>query len=132
MNDLLVELLRFFKTVVNDKTILNGAVYNFYKGSIRVILMFLYDWPHFFTKFYLSLCEEVHEAHIQIKNIILSCIPQKLQVISPFPQPNLINVPCLLSLISSFRHLVSCLWLLFLASYLSSLASRTWPLAPGL
>ena len=81
---LLLDLFRFFKYIINDESISKDFVKTYYKGTLRVLLVLLHDFPEFVSEFYYSLCEEIPEKFTQIRNIILAAFPKNLRLPDPF------------------------------------------------
>ncbi len=76
--------MRFFKRLINENTIEKEFFRTFYKGTLRVLLVLLHDFPEFLSKFAYSFCEEVPERFIQLRNIILASFPKTMRPPDPF------------------------------------------------
>jgi len=59
-----------------------------YKGTLRVLLVLLHDFPAFLAGYHLSFCNVIPENCIQIRNLILSAFPRGMVLPDPFT-PNL-------------------------------------------
>ena len=59
-----------------------------YKGTLRVLLVLLHDFPEFLCDYHLSLCDVIPPSCIQLRNLILSAFPRNMRLPDPFT-PNL-------------------------------------------
>lgn len=59
-----------------------------YRGSLRLLLVLLHDFPEFLSEYYFTLCDVIPPHCIQLRNIILSAFPPTLVL----PDPHLRNV----------------------------------------
>ena len=84
---LLVALLRFMEPYLRSAQ-LNDAVRLLYKGSLRVLLVLLHDFPEFLCEYDFQLCDVVPPSCIQMRNLILSAFPRNMRLPDPFT-PNL-------------------------------------------
>lgn len=50
----------------------------FYKGLLRVLLVFLHDYNDFLSEYAYVFVEEIPSHLIQIRNIILSAYPKEI------------------------------------------------------
>lgn len=64
------------------------AIKQLYKGTLRVLLVLLHDFPAFLAGYHLSFCNVIPENCIQIRNLILSAFPRGMVLPDPFT-PNL-------------------------------------------
>lgn len=58
-----------------------------YRGSLRLLLVLLHDFPEFLSEYYFSLCDVIPPRCIQLRNIILSAFPMSIIL----PDPHLRN-----------------------------------------
>jgi CCR4-NOT transcription complex subunit 1 len=86
---LILDLMRFFKRLINETTIEKEFFKTFYKGTLRVLLVLLHDFPEFLSKFAYSFCEEIPDQFIQLRNIILASFPKTMRPPDPFYVNNL-------------------------------------------
>ncbi|EPQ58539.1 Not1-domain-containing protein [Gloeophyllum trabeum ATCC 11539] len=61
---------------------------DFYRGTLRLLLVLLHDFPEFLSEYYFSLCDVIPPRCIQLRNIILSAFPPSLVL----PDPHLHDV----------------------------------------
>ncbi|BDA40393.1 CCR4-NOT transcription complex subunit 1 [Coccomyxa sp. Obi] len=84
---LLVALLRFLEPYLRNAD-LTDAIRNLYKGTLRVLLVLLHDFPEFLCEYHFELCNVVPPSCIQMRNLILSAFPRNMRLPDPFT-PNL-------------------------------------------
>lgn len=82
---LLVALLRFESGYVKGKTI-PESITVIYKGTLRIFLILLHDYPEFLTEWFNPLVSATSLTFIQLRNIILSAVPFNMKVPDPFQQ----------------------------------------------
>lgn len=58
----------------------------FYKGTLRLLLVLLHDFPDFLCHFSFILLEEIPENFMQVKNIMVSAYPKGMRIPDPFEQ----------------------------------------------
>ncbi|ORZ06742.1 CCR4-Not complex component, Not1-domain-containing protein [Lobosporangium transversale] len=59
-----------------------------YKGTLRVLLVLLHDFPEFLCDYHFSFCDVIPHTCIQLRNLILSAFPRNMRLPDPFT-PNL-------------------------------------------
>ena len=59
-----------------------------YKGTLRVLLLLLHDFPEFLCDYHFSFCDVIPPSCIQLRNLILSAFPRDMLLPDPFT-PNL-------------------------------------------
>ena len=84
---LLVALLRLLEPYLRNAE-LTEAVRFLYKGTLRVLLVLLHDFPEFLCEYHFPLCDVVPPSCIQMRNLILSAFPRNMRLPDPFT-PNL-------------------------------------------
>jgi len=67
---------------------LQTAGRDLYRGTLRLLLVLLHDFPEFLSEYYFSLCDAIPQRCIQLRNIILSAFPPAIVL----PDPNLRNI----------------------------------------
>lgn len=72
-------------------TDLKPASRDLYRGTLRILLVLLHDFPDFLSEYYFSLCDVIPPRCIQLRNIILSAYP--LHTTLPDPHRILTNDP---------------------------------------
>ncbi len=69
---------------------LQPASRDLYRGSLRLLLVLLHDFPDFLNEYYFSLCDAIPQRCIQLRNVILSAYPPSVTL----PDPHLLrNTP---------------------------------------
>ncbi|KAF8644127.1 hypothetical protein AX16_008656 [Volvariella volvacea WC 439] len=84
---LLLSLFKFLAPFLKDAD-LQGPVRDLYRGTLRLLLVLLHDFPEFLSEYYFSLCDVVPARCIQLRNLILSAFPSALTL----PDPHLRNL----------------------------------------
>lgn len=59
-----------------------------YRGTLRLLLVLLHDFPEFLSEYYFTLCDVIPPRCIQLRNIVLSAFPPAVVL----PDPHLRNV----------------------------------------
>ncbi|KAF5959836.1 hypothetical protein HYC85_001045 [Camellia sinensis] len=59
-----------------------------YKGTLRVLLVLLHDFPEFLCDYHFSFCDVIPSSCIQMRNVILSAFPHNMRLPDP-STPNL-------------------------------------------
>ncbi|KAI8604517.1 CCR4-Not complex component, Not1-domain-containing protein [Dissophora ornata] len=59
-----------------------------YRGTLRVLLVLLHDFPEFLCDYHFSFCDVIPHSCIQLRNLILSAFPRNMRLPDPFT-PNL-------------------------------------------
>ncbi|XP_018024179.1 CCR4-NOT transcription complex subunit 1 isoform X2 [Hyalella azteca] len=59
-----------------------------YKGTLRVLLVLLHDFPEFLCEYHYDFCDAIPPNCIQMRNLILSAFPRNMRLPDPFT-PNL-------------------------------------------
>ncbi|KAF3780626.1 CCR4-NOT transcription complex subunit 1 [Nymphaea thermarum] len=67
---------------------INFQVLFLYKGTLRVLLVLLHDFPEFLCDYHFSFCDVIPPSCIQMRNVILSAFPRNMRLPDPFT-PNL-------------------------------------------
>ncbi|XP_019058124.1 PREDICTED: CCR4-NOT transcription complex subunit 1 isoform X2 [Tarenaya hassleriana] len=84
---LLVDLLQFLEPFLRNAE-LGGPVHVLYKGTLRVLLVLLHDFPEFLCDYHFTFCDVIPPSCIQMRNIILSSFPRNMRLPDP-STPNL-------------------------------------------
>ncbi|XP_028110206.1 CCR4-NOT transcription complex subunit 1-like [Camellia sinensis] len=87
MQRLLVDLFQFLESFLRNAE-LAEPVHFLYKGTLRVLLVLLHDYPEFLCHYHFSLCNVIPLSCIQMRNIILSAFPRNMRLPDP-STPNL-------------------------------------------
>jgi len=67
---------------------LQHASRDLYRGTLRLLLVLLHDFPDFLSEYYFTLCDVIPPRCIQLRNIVLSAFPPTVAL----PDPHLRNV----------------------------------------
>ncbi|KAI5070413.1 hypothetical protein GOP47_0014756 [Adiantum capillus-veneris] len=84
---LLVALFKFMEPYLRNAE-LSDPVRTLYKGTLRVLLVLLHDFPEFLSDNHFSFCDVIPPSCIQLRNLILSAFPRNMRLPDPFT-PNL-------------------------------------------
>lgn len=84
---LLLSLFKFLAPFLRAAD-LESASRDLYRGSLRLLLVLLHDFPEFLSEYYFTLCDVIPSRCIQLRNIILSAFPSNILL----PDPHLRNV----------------------------------------
>ncbi|KAG2243118.1 hypothetical protein Bca52824_095035 [Brassica carinata] len=100
---LLVDLLQFLEPFLRNAE-LGGPVNFLYKGTLRVLLVLLHDFPEFLCDYHFTFCDVIPSSCIQMRNIILSSFPRNMRLPDPSTPnlkidllPEIVEAPCILS-----------------------------------
>ena len=80
-------LLRFLAPFL-QRAELEDTSRQLYKGTLRILLVLLHDFPELLCDYHQSLCDIVPPSCIQLRNLILSAFPRNRRLPDPFT-PNL-------------------------------------------
>ncbi|XP_008796100.2 CCR4-NOT transcription complex subunit 1-like isoform X2 [Phoenix dactylifera] len=84
---LLVDLFKFMEPHLRNAE-LGEPVRFLYKGTLRVLLVLLHDFPEFLCDYHFSFCDVIPPSCIQMRNVILSAFPRDMRLPDPYT-PNL-------------------------------------------
>ena len=84
---LLTDLFRFQQPFLRTAE-LTESLKLVYKGTLRILLVLLHDFPEFLCEFHFSFCDVIPSTCIQMRNLILSAFPRNMRLPDPFT-PNL-------------------------------------------
>ncbi|XP_068649486.1 uncharacterized protein [Aristolochia californica] len=100
---LLVDLFKFMEPYLRNAE-LGDAVQFLYRGTLRVLLVLLHDFPEFLCDYHFSFCDVIPPSCIQMRNVILSAFPRNMRL----PDPSTPNLKIdLLAEISQSPHILS-------------------------
>eukprot|EP01062_Namystynia_karyoxenos_P005844 TRINITY_DN1200_c0_g3_i2.p1 TRINITY_DN1200_c0_g3~~TRINITY_DN1200_c0_g3_i2.p1 ORF type:complete len:2607 (+),score=1039.35 TRINITY_DN1200_c0_g3_i2:857-7822(+) len=85
---LLVAMLQFLEPSLAAGEGLSEPVKLLYKGTLKVMLVLLHDFPEFLTAFHSSLTDVIPPTCVQMRNVVLSSFPRDMKLPDPFT-PNL-------------------------------------------
>ncbi|KAF5204452.1 Ccr4-not transcription complex subunit [Thalictrum thalictroides] len=84
---LLAALFKFMEPYLRNAS-LGEPVFFLYKGTLRVLLVLLHDFPEFLCNYHFSFCDVIPPSCIQMRNVILSAFPRNMRLPDP-STPNL-------------------------------------------
>ncbi|XP_025202841.1 CCR4-NOT transcription complex subunit 1-like isoform X4 [Melanaphis sacchari] len=84
---LLIDLFKYLAPFLRNAE-LAKPVHLLYKGTLRVLLILLHDFPEFLCEFHYGFCDVIPPNCIQMRNLILSAFPRNMRLPDPFT-PNL-------------------------------------------
>ncbi|XP_015889443.2 uncharacterized protein LOC107424219 isoform X1 [Ziziphus jujuba] len=84
---LLVDLFQYMEPFLRNAE-LGVPVHFLYKGTLRVLLVLLHDFPEFLCDYHFTFCDVIPPSCIQMRNIILSAFPRNMRLPDP-STPNL-------------------------------------------
>jgi len=107
---LLVQLFVFLEPYLRNAE-LNEPIRLLYKGTLRVLLVLLHDFPEFLCDHHFAFCDVIPPSCIQMRNLILSAFPRNMRLPDPFTPnlkvdllPEINQSPCILSNYASALH----------------------------
>ncbi|CAH1107243.1 unnamed protein product [Psylliodes chrysocephalus] len=84
---LLIDLFKYLAPFLRNAE-LAKPVTMLYKGTLRVLLVLLHDFPEFLCDYHYGFCDVIPPNCIQMRNLILSAFPRNMRLPDPFT-PNL-------------------------------------------
>eukprot|EP00217_Crustomastix_stigmatica_P006653 CAMPEP_0183795892 /NCGR_PEP_ID=MMETSP0803_2-20130417/5376_1 /TAXON_ID=195967 /ORGANISM="Crustomastix stigmata, Strain CCMP3273" /LENGTH=2386 /DNA_ID=CAMNT_0026040399 /DNA_START=42 /DNA_END=7202 /DNA_ORIENTATION=- len=87
LQKLLCSILFFMEPFLRNAE-LTEPIRLLYKGTLRVLLVLLHDFPEFLCDHHFSLCNAIPFTCIQMRNLVLSAFPRNMRLPDPFT-PNL-------------------------------------------
>ncbi|EJF62472.1 Not1-domain-containing protein [Dichomitus squalens LYAD-421 SS1] len=84
---LLLSLFKFLAPFLKTAD-LQPAGRDLYRGTLRLLLVLLHDFPEFLSEYYFSLCDVIPPRCIQFRNIVLSAYPPNVVL----PDPHLRDI----------------------------------------
>lgn len=86
-SELLMDLFKYLAPFLRNAE-LAKPVQLMYKGTTRVLLVLLHDFPEFLCDYHFGFCDVIPPNCIQMRNLILSAFPRNMRLPDPFT-PNL-------------------------------------------
>jgi len=80
---LLIDLFSFLEQYLRHAE-LTEPVAVLYRGTLRVLLVLLHDFPELLCEYHFSLCDVIPPSGIQMRNLILSAFPRYIRPPDPF------------------------------------------------
>ena len=84
---LIIDLFKFLAPFLRNAE-LTKPMQLLYKGTLRVLLVLLHDFPEFLCDYHYAFCDVIPCNCIQMRNLILSAFPRNMRLPDPFT-PNL-------------------------------------------
>ncbi|CAH1997116.1 unnamed protein product [Acanthoscelides obtectus] len=84
---LLIDLFKYLAPFLRNAE-LAKPVTILYRGTLRVLLILLHDFPEFLCDYHYGFCDVIPPNCIQMRNLILSAFPRNMRLPDPFT-PNL-------------------------------------------
>jgi CCR4-NOT transcription complex subunit 1 len=84
---LLIDLFKFLAPFLRNAELTKPAQL-LYKGTMRVLLVLLHDFPEFLCDYHYAFCDVIPPNCIQVRNLVLSAFPRNMRLPDPFT-PNL-------------------------------------------
>lgn len=84
---LLADLFKFLAPFLRNAELAKPLTM-LYKGTLRVLLVLLHDFPEFLCEYHYAFCDVIPPNCIQMRNLILSAFPRTMRLPDPFT-PNL-------------------------------------------
>ncbi|XP_037672116.1 CCR4-NOT transcription complex subunit 1 isoform X6 [Choloepus didactylus] len=84
---LLIDLFKYLAPYLRNVE-LSKPMQILYKGTLRVLLVLLHDFPEFLCDYHYGFCDVIPPNCIQLRNLILSAFPRNMRLPDPFT-PNL-------------------------------------------
>lgn len=85
LHRLLMNLLVFLEPFVRHSNVypMSASVAALYKGTVRIVLVLLHDYPEFLSDFYTSFCDVLPASCVQLRNVILSAFSRSMRLPDP-------------------------------------------------
>lgn len=80
---LLIDLFKFLAPFLRNAD-LTKPTQLLYKGTLRVLLVLLHDFPEFLCDYHYAFCDVIPPNCIQMRNLILSAFPRNMRLPDPF------------------------------------------------
>uniref|UniRef100_A0A2C9KX85 CCR4-Not complex component Not1 C-terminal domain-containing protein n=1 Tax=Biomphalaria glabrata TaxID=6526 RepID=A0A2C9KX85_BIOGL len=80
---LLVDLFKFLGPFLRNAE-MTKPMQLLYKGTLRVLLVLLHDFPEFLCDYHYTFCDVIPPNCIQMRNLILSAFPRTMRLPDPF------------------------------------------------
>ncbi|XP_071959089.1 CCR4-NOT transcription complex subunit 1-like isoform X2 [Antedon mediterranea] len=84
---LLIDIFKFVTPFLRNADLSKHASL-LYKGTLRLLLVLLHDFPEFLCDYHYGFCDVIPPNCIQMRNLILSAFPRNMRLPDPFT-PNL-------------------------------------------
>lgn len=81
---LIHSLLKFLSPLLDGQQELPRATKMFYRGTLRVLVVLLHDFPEFLCSNYIVFAQAIPHSCVQLRNLILSAFPRVMHLPDPF------------------------------------------------
>lgn len=82
---LLVSMINFLSPHVHcPPYLLKDHIKHLYRGTLRVLLVLLHDFPKFLVDYHFALCDAIPHSCIQMRNLVLAAFPKDMRLPDPF------------------------------------------------
>lgn len=85
MAELLGALVKFEGNYIKGK-VFPESIAIMYKGTLRIFLVILHDYPAFLIDYHYKLCNDIPLSFIQLRNLVLSAFPDNMRLPDPLSQ----------------------------------------------
>ena len=93
MHRILLSLLSFLQPFLKSAQ-MSDPIRKLYKGTLRVLLVLLHDFPEFLCEYHLSFTDFIPTTCVQLRNLVLSAVPRPMKLQDPFSQNlNMESIP---------------------------------------
>uniref|UniRef100_A0A7E4W0G9 CNOT1_HEAT domain-containing protein n=1 Tax=Panagrellus redivivus TaxID=6233 RepID=A0A7E4W0G9_PANRE len=82
---LLLAHLKFMAPTLRNVS-MTRALQDVYKGTLRIMLVVLHDFPELLCEYYYVLCDVIPPNCVQLRNLVLSAYPRNMRLPDPFGQ----------------------------------------------
>uniref|UniRef100_K3W9T3 CCR4-Not complex component Not1 C-terminal domain-containing protein n=1 Tax=Globisporangium ultimum (strain ATCC 200006 / CBS 805.95 / DAOM BR144) TaxID=431595 RepID=K3W9T3_GLOUD len=85
LHRLIMNLLVFIEPFIRHANVqpMSASIESLYKGTVRIILVLLHDYPDFLSDFYTSFCDVLPSSCVQLRNVILSAFSRSMRLPDP-------------------------------------------------
>lgn len=85
LHRLIMNLLVFLEPFMRHAHVhpMSASIQTLYKGTMRIILVLLHDYPDFLSDFYTSFCDVLPASCVQLRNVILSAFSRSMRLPDP-------------------------------------------------
>lgn len=80
---LVLSQLQFLEPFLKNAE-LTDVIRLLYKGTLRLLLVLLHDFPEFLGQYHFRLCDAIPLSCVQMRNLVLSAFPRKMRLPDPF------------------------------------------------
>lgn len=81
--ELILHHLRFLAPFLHNVQLPKSIAY-IYKGTLRILLVILHDFPEILCEYHHILCDVIPANCVQLRNLVLSAYPREMCLPDPF------------------------------------------------